>query len=410
MRVSELQPGMTLTHPVRDITGRLLANGGTPMTERIIDVLKTWGVVEVEVSGQAPTPWAPDSVDDIPAELLHQAQDITSRRLQNNDLNLPFIQDIFRCSSLRLARRLHQGEAAPEMVLYAPDDAPHADATPVSIAALVACNPSLGAMPDAMARLTEVIQNPVASPTEVADILQTDPGLAAKVLKLVNSPLYGFHQSIDTISRAVTVIGVKQLSALALGVTVLSIFKGVPAGVIDARAFWRHSLATGCAARSLASQLGVPNTERFFVAGLLHDVGLMLLYMNVPERARQMLTAARHSGKGLVETERRLLGTDHGRVGGALLDSWKLPASLVEAAHFHHDPLMAENVREATILHVADFLAEAMGFGSCGIQTVMPLNLSAWSLLDIPDGAAQAVCERLESQLENLSDNMLGHV
>lgn len=409
MRVSELQPGMMLAQPVRDVTGRLLVGGGTLMTERVINVLKTWGVAEVDVSGEAATPWAPDSVDDIPAVLLHTAQDITSKRLRNNDLNLPFIQDVFRLSSLRLAQRLRSGEAAPDIGQEGIGVDAFEDGTTVSIPVLVACNPSLGAMPEAMSRLTEVIQNPVASPAEVADILQTDPGLAAKVLKLVNSPLYGFHQRIDTISRAVTVIGVKQLSALALGVTVLSIFKDVPEGVIDVRAFWRHCLATGCAARSLASHLGVPNTERFFVAGLLHDVGLMLLYMNVPERARQVLIAARISGLSLVDTERRLLGVDHGQVGGALLASWKLPASLAEAADFHHEPLAAGNVRDAAILHVADFLAEAMGFGSCGLQTIMALNLSAWKYLDAPAGVAQAVCERMESQLENLSAIMLGN-
>jgi len=401
---------MTLAQPVRDITGRLLVSGGTPLTERTINVLKTWGVAEVDISGEAAIPWAPDNAGDIPPDLLRKAQDITSRRLSNNDLTHSFIQDVFRLASLRLAERLHRGQAAPDSGQAGPAPVPAEDAAPLSVAALVACNPSLGAMPEAMSRLTEVMQNPVASPAEVADILQTDPGLAAKVLKLVNSPLYGFHQRIDTISRAVTVIGVKQLSALALGISVLSIFKNVPGDYLDVRSFWRHCLATGCAARSLASHLGVPNTERFFVAGLLHDVGLMLLYMNVPERARQVLTTARACGLPLVETEQRLLGTDHGQVGGALMRAWGLPESLTQAAEFHHDPMAAGNVREATVVHVSDFLAEAMGFGSCGPQTLMTLNLPAWKLLDAPAGTAQAVCERMESQLENLSAIMLGHV
>lgn len=410
MRVSELQPGMTLAQPVRDITGRLLVGGGTLMTERTISVLKTWGVAEVDIDGQVATPWAPDDVGDIPPDLLRKAQDITSRRLRNNDLNIPFIQDVFRNASLRLAERLLRGEPAPNCAQAVPETpTPSEDAAPLSIPVLVACNPSLGAMPETMSRLTEVIMNAVASPAEVADILQTDPGLAAKVLKLVNSPFYGFHQRIDTISRAVTIIGVKQLSALALGVTVFSIFHDVPEEYLDVRSFWRHSLATGCTARALASHLGVPNTERFFVAGLLHDVGLMLLYMNVPERARQVLTTARANGLALVETEHRLLGTDHGKVGGALLSAWGLPESLTHAAEFHHDPLAAQNIRESAILHVSDFLAEAMGYGSCGLQTIMALNLSAWKYLDAPAGVAQAVCERMETQLENLSGIMLGN-
>jgi putative nucleotidyltransferase with HDIG domain len=265
-------------------------------------------------------------------------------------------------------------------------------------------------MPEVLGRLAQAMDNPGASPLEVADIIQNDPGLAAKLLKVVNSALYGFPQRIETISRAVTVIGVQQLSALALGLTVMGLFKNIPKDLLDIKDFWRHCLACACGARALASALGLPNTERYFVAGLLHDVGLLLFILHAPEHVRHVLSAVRLNGDSLTAAERRILGVDHGMAGAALLDSWKLPSSLVQAAGHHHEPLSAQEPKDVTIVHTADFMAETLLFGSGGQSIIMPLDQTAFSMLLAPQGVANIVFERVEEQFSHLESIFVSNV
>jgi len=405
MRVADLRPGMVLGEAVRDVNGRLLMGEGTSLSDRFIGVLKAWGVGEVAVDGELPR--AVDSaLDDEPEDVDAKAREIVSERLALNKPNHPFLQDVYRLAVARTTALLERGiYPFPPEGSTAPED--EETRPPLDMKAVTGSDLDLGAMPEVLYKLSQAMENPAASPVEVAEIIMSDTGLTAKLLKVVNSAMYGFPQRIDTITRAVTVIGVQQLSALALGLTALSIFKGVDKSLLDLNGFWRHSLACACASRSLASLMGLANTERYFVAGLLHDVGLLLLILHAPDRVRPVLDAVRRGGEGLTSAERRILGMDHAAAGAALLESWKLPASLVLAAKCHHDPLMSSDPRDQAIIHVADFLAEAMVYGSGGQSILMPLNLAAFELLGAPGGVAGLVFERMDAQLGQLESIFL---
>jgi len=406
MRVCELRPGMVLSEAVRDVNGRLLMGPGMCLSERAITVLKSWGVAAVGVQGER-EPRLSDAGTDIPDDLADRAQDIAAGRLARNDLDHPFVQDVFRLCVPRIARLIEAGEAVHRPPLK-PSEMPPASFEPLDAEALAAANPALGAMPEVLAALSAAMGNPGTSPATVAGIIQADPGLSARLLRVVNSALYGFPQRIDTITRAVTVIGVQQLSALAIGVSVLDIFAGVPRDILDIRQFWRHSLACACGSRALASALGHPNTERYFVAGLLHDVGLLLFILHAPDRMRQVLALVRARGESLLAAERRVLGTDHCRAGAALLAGWGLPHGLVQAALRHHEPGLGDGGRDCSIVHVADFLAEALVLGSSGQSVLMPLDTAAFDALRAQPGIADAVLARVEDQFGQLEGIFLG--
>ena len=407
MKVGELRPGMMLAQAVRDVNGRLLMGEGTCLTERFLGVLKAWGIAEVPVQGEKTCSLA-DAGDGLPEALAASAQDIAAVRLSRNDLSNPFVRDVFHLAVARLGRLLEQGEPVSAPTFKSPDDYP-CDLPPLDLDELAAADHPLDSMPDIIARLAQIMENPSASAAEAADIIQCDLGLSAKLLKMVNSPLYGFPQRIDTISRAVTVIGVQQLSALALGVTVMGVFRSIPKNLLDIKMFWRHSLACACGSRALASALGLPNTERYFVGGLLHDVGLLFFILHVPERERLVLSRARDCGENLLAAERNCLGADHAMAGGVLLASWRLPESLVQAAACHHDPLACADPRDAIITHVADFLSEALLFGSGGQSVLSPLNVAALNMLNAPAGTAALVAARIEEQLGQLESIFLGN-
>ncbi|MFP5239460.1 MAG: HDOD domain-containing protein [Acidobacteriota bacterium] len=418
MWVSELRPGLTLTRPVRDVNGRLLMGEGTLLTERFISVLKAWGVAEVAVLGEGPScageGAGDDSADDPQQEAdpgnAALAREIVALRLANNPASHPFVGDVHRLAVARLVARLNRGGSfhVPPGVTPLPLQGPPAQ-YPLDPKSLAESNPVIGAMPEVLARLAQVMDDPSAFPAELAEIIQGDPGLSARLLNVVDSPFYGFSQRIDTISRAVTIIGVQQLSALALGMAVMDLFKNVSHSSLDVHGFWRHSLATACGARALASAVGLPNTERYFVGGLLHDLGLLLLLLREPRKECAALELTRGQGWTLSAAERHLMGLDHAKAGAALLKAWKLPPGLVQAAGYHHEPLRSPDVREAAIVHTADFLAEALVFGSGGQTVLMPLSTAAFDKLGAPSGVACTVFERVENQLDHLERVFMSH-
>ncbi len=420
MFVRDLREGLVLAADVRDVNGRLLMGVGTVMTQRFIDVLKSWGVAAVPVEGEAGSgcaasvqladtqiPAGQDQGPD-PEEVERQARRVAAARLSRNPDPHPFLQETQEQIARRVARRIAGGQdVTPPSLGHAPP--PSGQEQRLDLDALLDANPELGAMPEVLTRLAQAMEDPGVCPLELADIIQSDPGLAVKLLKAVNSALYGFPQRIETISRAVTIVGVQQLSALALGVTVMGLFRDLPAGALDVRAFWRHSLACACSARALASCLGLPNTERYFVGGLLHDIGVLLFIQYLPARLGEVLASVRAGQETLCDAERRVLGVDHAKAGGCLLHAWGLPQSLVLAAASHHDPLNAGPSRESAIVHVADFLAEALVGGAGGQQVLPPLDLEAVDQLSPAPGTACQVLERAESQIGTLETIFFSH-
>jgi HD-like signal output (HDOD) protein len=265
---------------------------------------------------------------------------------------------------------------------------------------LVADARPLVSLPAVYARLSMTLANPRSSAGAIADIISEDAGLAARLLRLVNSSFYGFGARVDTVSRAVVLVGTRQISELALATSVLRMFEGIPARYVDMKALWLHGVATGVAARVIGMRRGDANVERLFVAGVLHDVGRLLIYRAVPDVAREILRSEREDTL-LTEIEQEMLGFDHADVGGALLQAWNLPERLEDAVAFHHRPTADRRspVESATI-HLADIVAHTIGAGTSGERLVPPLDPAAWSLLELPVSALASIVEQTRRQLD----------
>ena len=233
-------------------------------------------------------------------------------------------------------------------------------------------------------QLSEAIDHPRSSIGDIAKIISEDQGLTARILKLANSPLFGYFSKIDTITQAVTIIGVLQVRDLALALSVMDVFKGIPEDLVNMEQFWRHSIATGLASRILATSQRESNLERFFVAGILHDVGRLVMYVRVPEICLELLEECRSSGRLLHRAERERFGFDHADVGGALLRRWKIPPRVAEPVGTHHNCSRGDQYpREACILHFADITAHALQIGNSGEIFVPPLDPDVWGRLQI---------------------------
>lgn len=270
---------------------------------------------------------------------------------------------------------------------------------PATIDSLLRGISSVPSLPLFHTRLDEAINHPRSSIADIAKIISEDQGLTARILKLANSPLFGYFSKIDTIIQAVTIIGVQQVRDLALAISVMGLFEGIPEDLITMELFWKHSIACGLTARILATSQRESNLERFFVAGILHDIGRLVMFISIPDLCREMIEVAQGDGKLLYDLEKERLGFDHGDVGGTLLRRWKLPARIVEPVEFHHNCLQAgQYPREASILHLADVIAHALEFGSSGDMRVPRLDSLAWERLGLSPNLLKSLIPQIDTQ------------
>lgn len=259
--------------------------------------------------------------------------------------------------------------------------------------------PELGSPPLIYRRLVEVINHPRGAAGDVANVIREDTALTARLLKLVNSAFFAFPKKIDTVSQAVNIVGTSQVRDLSLATSITELFKNVPPDVLDVDGFWKHSLACGVAARVIAGLRNEGNVERYFVAGILHDVGRLVLVLRAPEEFTAMVELSRERGAMLFETERERIGTDHARLGGALMDRWSMPEALREAIGLHHEPNKAERYPdEAAVVHIADILANALQLGTSGERYVPQISAGAWARLGIAPQMMGFAVEELDRQ------------
>jgi HD-like signal output (HDOD) protein len=250
-------------------------------------------------------------------------------------------------------------------------------------------------------RLTDIINHPRCSIADIAKVITEDQGLTARLLRLANSPMFGCFSKIDTIGKAVTIIGTQQLRDMALAMSVMEVFAGIPEELINMKSFWRHAVACGIVARTLATYRRETNVERYFAAGILHDVGQLVMCVAVPEIVREILVSCGEKQSLCFRGEQERLGFTHAAVGGALLSTWKIPQSIVEPVARHHTPSKAEHYPiGAALIHLADIICQAFEFGSSGDRLVPPLEPTAWEHLAIPAGALPLIMKQIEPQLE----------
>ena len=272
---------------------------------------------------------------------------------------------------------------------------------PITLEQLIDDKLELFSLPEVVMRAVDLINDPDSSAVDIGQVISDDPGLTARLLKIVNSPFYGFPSRIDTVSRAITVVGTLELLDLILATSVIKKFNGIPSELVDMNDFWSHSLYTGIAARTIAHTLRAPNTERYFIAGLLHNIGALVLYLRTPDGAAQALKRAREGNEILYQVEQELLGFGHGEVGARLLEMWRLPDAFQTAVRYHHTPLQAEQHRlETAIVHLADIIAASVHNADAETGRVPPMDPQAWELVGLPIDSMEALIREADNAFE----------
>ncbi len=269
---------------------------------------------------------------------------------------------------------------------------------------LVENSVQLGSLPAIFYQINDAVEDPECSYSEIGAIISKDSALCARLLRIVNSSFFGFSSKVETITHAVTIVGMVQLRDLALATAIVNNFDGIPKNAVNMKSFWYHSISVGLAGRVIGIYLKESNPERFYVLGLLHDLGRLLLYLTIPEDMSRVLKLSAEGGL-LHEAESKALGWDHAEVGGALLRKWNLPAQMVEGVQYHHNPSSAPNFPlEAAIIHVADIVTQTLELGSSGERYVPPMDFKAWDALGLPASMLSSVVTQVSCQADDLAE------
>jgi len=232
----------------------------------------------------------------------------------------------------------------------------------------------LVSLPEVCLRVTEMLENPNTTATDLGRVISRDTSLTARLLKIVNSAYYGFSSRIETVTRAVTIIGLRELRGLVLAASAIEAFSKIPSDLLNMAYFWRHSVYCGVIAQLLAKRCHVLHSERLFVAGLLHDIGKLIICHKLTTEAELIIKTCSETGELDFVVEKRILGFDHAEVGSELLKEWRMPDSLQDSVAFHHNPELAEDsILDVCMIHIANCItgmAEQEIEQQSGIQVV----------------------------------------
>lgn len=212
----------------------------------------------------------------------------------------------------------------------------------------------LFSLPDIYFELRKVLDDANSSLQDIVSVIKNDPAMTMRLLRLANSPFFGFASKIDTLDRAINLLGAKQVHDLALSAYVIDASTSIEIDEALLEQFWYDSVRTGIAARMIAKHCHLLDTERLFVAGLLHNVGHLLMYSQIPEEAEHVANLASRQGKDLYLMEKTMLGYDYAHIGAYLMREWGLPESLQMITANHVSPESTElYLLESAIVNVA---------------------------------------------------------
>ncbi len=263
----------------------------------------------------------------------------------------------------------------------------------------------LPTLPMIVSTLNDLIRNPNTSAADIHQVIAKDQALSARILKLVNSAFYGFSERISSISHAIVILGFNTVKNVALTASVLNMFhdqgESGSEDSFDQKSFWLHSLAVAATARMIATKIKLPAVEDIFVAGLMHDIGKLVLDQFAHDDFVAIRKLVKEKKILIREAENEIFdGINHSQIGAWLATRWKLPTGLVQMIGFHHRPaLSGQLLRPVACVHLADILVRTIGFGNGGDPYVPKINKEAWEALDISYADLDNIMIAMEKEL-----------
>jgi len=261
---------------------------------------------------------------------------------------------------------------------------------------------NLPTLPQVVTRVIQLSENPDTSASDIARVISSDQALMTKVLKVVNSAYFGLPRKISTLTQATVILGFNTVKNLAITASVLKMF-GAGGGEerFKREDFWRHSLGCAAGARVLAKQCRFLSPEEAFVAGLIHDIGKIVIDQLLHEEFERILDLVHQKHIPIIDAEKQILGVTHADIGQWLGTKWNFPNHLVDSIAYHHRPeVVQDNHRLVRIVRLADLIARRENLGSGGDQYVPDLKPEDLNILKIPGDSFNDIVKEIKDEYE----------
>ena len=244
---------------------------------------------------------------------------------------------------------------------------------------------NLPTLPTIATQLLELLGRMEVSMHEISRLMELDPAITAQILKVANSAYYGLRISVDTVQRALVVLGVNEITNIILSLSLFKSFPSSTAAEFDQSVFWAHSGVVGFLCRTLANEFSIPAHGEEFTAGLMHDIGKIVIEQHFNRELQEIAVEMSASGDAGWLVEKRILQMDHADIGAYLGTRWEIPSNIREAILYHHEPAQAtEDQRLTALVHLADMFAVGAGYQQKYDGWTPDVKTSpAWSLLGV---------------------------
>lgn len=243
-------------------------------------------------------------------------------------------------------------------------------------------------LPKAYLRIQQLVNDPDSSLSDITEVIVHDPGLTSRILRIANSAYMALATKVDTVSRAVQVLGLNQVHDLALAGAAVGSLLNLKSDALDVHDFWRRSVYAAVVGRAFAKRSTVSAPERAFVCGLLHDIGNLLLAYKMPDVYLELFEIAVREDRALASVQSKELGFDYAEVGAALLEKWQLPEPIIEPIKHHTNKLTqtpVDRVADASIVHTASVISRASMWREEGDEPVPEFHEVAMATVGIDD-------------------------
>lgn len=265
-------------------------------------------------------------------------------------------------------------------------------------------NIDIASPPEIFLKVSEILDDPTKNAHDAGRIIERDPGLTSRLLKIVNSAIFGFPSKVTSVGRAIAIIGNVELRNLVLATVVVDRFSHIPSGIPSMREFWSTSVRCALYAKTLASHHPLCNdASTIFVCGLLHNLGSLIIYSKLPDLANEAVILAKADGITLQEAEQQILGFDRFEIGADLCKLWRLSNLIVKTIKFHNCP-MAANIytQEIAVVTLADYMSNTFDFEQEKLDHQSVVDHSVANYLAITPNIIESIVQTVESEFDEL--------
>jgi putative nucleotidyltransferase with HDIG domain len=266
----------------------------------------------------------------------------------------------------------------------------------------------LPSLPAIVTKLIQVVNSPESSADDAAKLIEKDPGLTSKMIRLANSAFYGIPRSISSVSSAVVILGFNTIRSLVLSASVMKMFAGSQQPALDKEKFWRHSITTAMAAKLIVRHfinVRMMDPESAFCAGILHDIGKLIFNEYMSKEYVEVTAFAEKNKMALLDAETSMLGINHAAIGKVISDKWALPLDLEYTLVYHHEPGAADQLNElVATINYADLLAHEAGASLWENEPVYVAKNNYRSILNVSDADHERIIQMLVDSLDKSNE------